>query len=101
MTQEEYQQLLNGSDSFKTMDPETQQSILSAEGPKMEEYITLFNEEKVMLNQAWDKNQQDKDQIIKDFTEKAKQKLHVKLKVDEENEQKKDTDEAEALIKNL
>lgn len=101
MTQAEYQQLVQGSPSFKSLDPETQQAILLAEGAKMEEYAKLFTDEKAMLNQAWDKHQEANELIIKEFVDKAKKSMQVKLVKEEAAEKKSTEEEAEALLNKI
>lgn len=52
MTKEEYLQLVQSSDTFKSMTANAQNMILKAEGEEMEKYANIFVSERAQLNQA-------------------------------------------------
>lgn len=101
MTREEYQQLVRSALSFKEMSAGIQARILAAEGEEMEKYISMFEEEKKLMAQAYQTFQKETDQIVVDYKVGVQKDKRAKLVSAESGTRSKEIDKAEDLLKKL
>ena len=101
MTRKEYVELLEGSEVFKSLDPDFQERILKAKGEDRKRYEDIYTTERDAILEAQKELMEKNIEIVKKFETDSKKSKKDFFKKSEERERLSDENEAEELLKSI
>lgn len=101
MDQAQYQQLLNNSPNFQELELPEKERILNLTGEDRNYYITIFQDEKSLLESAAKQFEEDVDHVVAEYKFSTQQAKKTQLKSAEKAEAANDEVSAEKLLNNL